>query len=330
MRRILAGLLIMTGLAGCGSGPDVTYQTGRTDADTLLVYAGPGDYREILQHTIDTLLPPGTRIQLADAPADAARKVEAGDADLAFYQEGPEFAATPSLSVVARVNVIPYALYSSKWKNLDETRSWINTGVVDDEVNGVSLPHGSKIVLPGDERLFARGLYLLQAAGLVRLDREFGGSKPVDLAITEANVRDSLRHLSLLGLYSDSRLREIYQQYDALVLTPQQAAALGLDPAKDALAVEPGPGNPWARVLIAPSRLAGDPRVLALTHALESPELATYLTTTHPAANLPAAGSATDRGQDGPLGVAAAPLTLPILAGLRGTPARTAPQGGSS
>jgi ABC-type metal ion transport system substrate-binding protein len=38
-------------------------------------------------------------------------------------------------------------------------------------------------------------------------------------------------------------------------------------------------GNTYARVLVAPSRLAGDPRVSALAHALESPEVAKYLVT---------------------------------------------------
>ncbi|MEV8516013.1 MetQ/NlpA family ABC transporter substrate-binding protein [Dactylosporangium sp. NPDC051484] len=293
MRRILAGLLVLAGLAACGSRTDVTYQsTTRADADTLLVYVGPGDYREILQYAVDHLLPQPAKVQLADAPTNAGQKVEAGDADLVFDQEGPAFeagrAAFPSLNVVAKVNVIPYALYSSKWKDVTETQSWVNAGIVEDEVHGESLPHGSKVVLPGDDEGFARGLYLLQSAKLVRLDRPFGGTAPMDLSITEANVKDSLRHLSLLGLHSDVHLREVYQQYDAIVLNPRQAATLGLNPAKDALAVEPGPGNPWAHVLVAPSRLAGDPRVLALAHALESPELAEFLKTRYPGANLPA------------------------------------------
>jgi D-methionine transport system substrate-binding protein len=52
-------------------------------------------------------------------------------------------------------------------------------------------------------------------------------------------------------------------------------------PAEDALAIEPGPGNPYARVLVAPARLAGDPRISALAHALESPQVAQYLIDTY-------------------------------------------------
>jgi D-methionine transport system substrate-binding protein len=294
--RMIAGLTVglvgLAVLAGCGSDTEVSYEpVARVDKDTLLVYVGPGDFREVLQYAVDNLLPETVKIQLADAPENADQQVEAGDADLAYYQQGPEFEANKtaykSLSVVSKVNVVPYALYSSKWKDLKETRSWVNAGIVEDEINGQSLPHGAKVVLPAKTESFARGLYLLQSAHLVKLDRPFGGTTPVDLTITQANVVDSLRHLSLLGLSSDVHLQEIYRQYDALVLNPQQAASLGLDPGKDALAVEPGPRNPYARVLVAPSRLAGDPRVLKLTHALESPELARFLATKYPGANLP-------------------------------------------
>jgi D-methionine transport system substrate-binding protein len=168
-------------------------------------------------------------------------------------------------------------------------------GIVEDSIKGTSLPHGSKVVLPADTESFARGLYLLQSAHLLKLDRPFGGTRPVDLTITEANVRDSLRHLKLLGLSSDVHLKEIYQTYDALVLDPKQAASLGLDPGKDAIAVEPGPKNPYATVLVAPSRLAGDPRVLELTHALESPELARFLAAKYPGAILPVSEPAAAR-----------------------------------
>jgi len=283
---VLATVLAVTSLSGCGPDPQVTYEpAGQDVADALVVLVGPGPYRQVLEHVVEGL-PATVRVELVDAPQDAAAQVVAGEADLVFAQDEPSFEARreelPGLSVVARAGVVPYALYSSRWTDLQDTTSWVNAGIVEDEVVGQSLPHGSRVVLPGPAADFARGLYLLQDAGLVLLDRPFGGTEPVDLAIDEANVVDSLRHLSLLALFSDDRLDEVYRDFDALVLAPEQAALLGLDPATDALAVEPGPGNPYAQVLVAPSRLAGDPRVLALTHALEDPEVTRYLASAHP------------------------------------------------
>ena len=298
LRRITAGLTValvsVAALTGCSSGPEVSYAAAPAGTDTLRVYVGPGAYRDTVEYAVKNLLPDAATIELVDAPADANARVVAGDADLAFYQDGPTFEtdaeswSSTELSVVSTVDVVPYGLYSSRWTDLTDTTSWVNTGIVADEITGQSLPHGGKVVLPAQTDFdYARGLYLLQSAGLVKLDRPLGGSAPADLTITDANVVDSLRHLSLLAQYSTEHYPEIYQQYDAVVLSPEQATAIGLDPATDALAVEQGPGNPFASVLVAPSRLAGDPRVLELTHALESPELAAYLKQEHPATIVP-------------------------------------------
>ena len=59
-------------------------------------------------------------------------------------------------------------------------------------------------------------------------------------------------------------------------------------PATDALAVEPGPGNPYAHVLVAPSRLAGDPPRARTDCALEDPRFG-YLNRTYRGANIAAA-----------------------------------------
>lgn len=295
-RRLPAAVAVVTatiaGVLGCGS--DTVVQHGRAagDADALVVYVGAGDDREILEYAVEHLIPNSVRLELVDAEPDANAKVAAGEGDLSYFQHQPAFEAEvaqesyDNLSVVSRVNVVPYGLYSSRWTDVEDTESWVNAGLVGDEVQGTSLPHGSRVVLPTTPTGFARGLYLLQSAGLVRLDRDFGGTSAVDLTVTEANVLDSLRHLSLLSLSYDDYLEALYRNYDAVVLTPRHAAALGLEPARDALALEPGPANPYAHVLVAPSRLAGDPRVTELTYALESPELARFLETRFRGANI--------------------------------------------
>lgn len=287
----LLSALVLVAVLGCGSAARVAHDRPDGDRQTLVVYVGAGDDREILTYVGEHLLPPSVRLTLVEAGADANAKVAAGEGDLAYFQHAPAFEAeaatnaTGGLSIVSKVNVVPYGLYSSKWANLAETADWVNNALVGDEVTGTSLPHGARIAVPATPTGFARGLYLLQSAGLVRLDRPFGGTTAVDLTVTEANVLDSLRHLTVVGLGYDEFLDAIYRNYDAVALTPKQAASIGLAPAR-ALATEPGPGNPYAHVLVAPARLAGDPRVLELTHALESPELARFLTERFQGANI--------------------------------------------
>ena len=291
---MLIAVLPVVAAAGCGSETTVDYGSA-ADGDALVVYAGRGTDRDILEYAVKNLLDPQVRVTVKDAGADANAKVSAGDGDLAFFQHSPALEADTAergikdLSVVSRVNVVPYALYSHKWKDLRATSSWVNTGLVADSISGTSLPHGARVALPNTPTGFARGLYLLQSAGLVTLDREFGGTTAQDLTITEANVRDSARHLDVIALSFGEFLKSIYDSYDAVALNPDQARSLGLVPATDALAIEPGPGNPYAHVVVAPSRLAGDPRVLELTRALEDPRLATHLTQTYRGTDIAAA-----------------------------------------
>lgn len=80
MIAVLAASVI--GLAACGSTAEVSYN--RPDEGTLLIYTGAGAFRDVLRYTVDNLLPPTTKVQLVDAPADANERIEAGDADLAF------------------------------------------------------------------------------------------------------------------------------------------------------------------------------------------------------------------------------------------------------
>ncbi|SNS77192.1 MetQ/NlpA family ABC transporter substrate-binding protein [Rhodococcoides kyotonense] len=293
--KVLVALaaLLVPGLVACGS--NVRADEGSSGADVLKVYVGVGDDREVLQFAVDNLLPDTVGVELIDADDESNGKVAAGDGDLSYYQHIPAFEADQeehgydNLSIVSKVNVVPYGLYSSKWKDLADTADWLNVDLIDDQVTGSSLPHGSKVVLPNTPTGFARGLYLLQSSGLTQLDRPFGGTEVQDLTVTEANVVDSLRHLSLLPLEYGEFIDGLYENYDAVVLTPKQAESIGLEPDKDALAVEPGPQNPYAHVLVAPSRLAGDERVLELTHALESPDVAEFLKQNFHGANIPAA-----------------------------------------
>ncbi len=302
-RALLAALIALAlavVAAGCGSETKVDYGSASdyssgSGGDSLVVYAGQGADHDILEYAAKNLLDKQIRITVRNAGADANAKVPAGDGDLAFFQHAPAFESDTTerglkdLSIVGRVNVVPYSLYSHKWTDLRETSSWVNTGLVEDNVTGTSLPHGARVALPNTPTGFARGLYLLQSAGLVTLDRGFGGTTAQDLTITAANVRDSARHLDVIGLSFDEFLKSTYDSYDAVALNPDQAKSLGLVPADDALAIEPGPGNPYAHVLVAPSRLAGDPRILELTRALEDPRLATHLTRTYRGTNIAAA-----------------------------------------
>ncbi|MGU3502088.1 MetQ/NlpA family ABC transporter substrate-binding protein [Mycobacterium sp. C31M] len=272
---------------GCSGDAPVTYQDGQASADVLRIQVGGEGYRDVLQFVADSGLAPGVRFELADAAEDANAQIGDEQADLAFYQTQPAFLGNKeanghdTLSIVSKVDVAPYALYSSRWKDLAPTEDWVNSPLGEDKITGQSLPHGAVVAVPQSKAGFARSLYLLQSVELARLDRAFGGLTVADLSVTEANVLESQRHLTIRALDLSEYAADIYQNFDAVVFDPTTATSIGLVPARDGLAIEPGPGNPYARVLVAPSRLAGDERVSALAHALESNEVADYLARTY-------------------------------------------------
>jgi D-methionine transport system substrate-binding protein len=281
----VVAIVVTAAAGGCAKDVPVTYQGDDAAGGALRIQVGGEGYRDVLQYVADHKLAGDVKLQLTDAAPDANTQVANDSADLAFYQTQPAFLGNQqsnkldTLSVVSKVDVAPYGLYSSKWKDLKPTDDWLNSGLVADRITGKSLPHGATVAVPDSTSGFARSLYLLQSVELTKLDRPWGGVTVADLSVSEANVLDSQRHLALRGLDFTSYAADIYHNYDAVVFDPTTATSIGLVPAKDALAIEPGPGNPYARVLVAPSRLAGDPRISALAHALESKEVAQYLVT---------------------------------------------------
>ncbi|WP_110883717.1 MetQ/NlpA family ABC transporter substrate-binding protein [Mycolicibacterium wolinskyi] len=283
---VIAAVSVVATAAGCSNDVSVTYSEN-IPGEVLRVRVGGEGYRDVLDYVSKAKLTGDVRLELVDASADANDHVADGRADLAFYQTQPAFLGEQetnghgTLSIVSKVDVAPYALYSSRWKDLEPTDDWVNSNLVSDKITGQSLPHGAEVAVPQTKAGFARSLYLLQTAGLVKLDRPFGGLTVADLSVSDANVVESQRHLAIRGIDFAEYAEDIYHNYDAVVLDPTTATSIGLIPAKDALAIEPGPGNPYARVLVAPSRLAGDPRVSALAHALESKEVAHYLAITY-------------------------------------------------
>lgn len=283
LQRVFPLVVAAVMAVGCSSEVPVTYSEDATSGDALRVEVGGEGYRDVMEFVAQENLAPGVTLDLVDAAADGNWQAADNKADLAFYQTQPAFLGNQeandldTLSVVSKVDVAPYALYSSKWKDLAPTEDWVNSGLVDDKITGQSLPHGATVAVPQTQAGFARGLYLLQTVDLVRLDRPFGGVTVADLSVSNANVLESQRHLDIRGLDYSEYAADIYQNYDAVVFDPTTATSIGLVPANDALALEPGPDNPYARVLVAPARLAGDPRLSELAHALESKDVADYL-----------------------------------------------------
>ena len=215
IRRIAAAVLAVTSLAGgltaCGN-------SSSADSGTTVV----GDSNEVWdQVVIPNLKKEGINVELVKfsdyiQPNEALAK---GDIDLNAYQGYilmDDFNKTHdnALAAVGETVLNPISLYSDKAKKVED------------------IPEGSEVTIANDSVNAARGLLLLQSAGLIKLDYKEGAnptpddivSNPKNLKITELEASQTARSLPDVG---------------ASVINVFMALDAGLNPKSDAIYIEP-------------------------------------------------------------------------------------------
>ncbi|MFT4233860.1 MAG: MetQ/NlpA family ABC transporter substrate-binding protein [Microbacterium sp.] len=277
----LTGALVT--LAACSGGASGSDANGKwtSEDQPLRIWSDNRPHSEILQYIIDEgLLSDDVTldITLADYNVNENETVENGDVDATYIDHIPFFETDTAergitdLQVAAKVHIEPQGLYSAKYDSIDD------------------IPDDATIGIPDNVTNFARGLFLLQSAGLIELDRSYDGGELSgdDLLITEDNITSNPKNIQLLKVSDNTQLARQLQDVDAAVL--QGNAALGVDlvPSEDALVLEDSQnGNPYINVLVVPTALADDKRVVALSEALESQQVADWITETYQGSVLP-------------------------------------------
>ena len=188
IRRIAAAVLAVTSLAGgltaCGN-------SSSADSGTTVKVGVVGDSNEVWdQVVIPNLKKEGINVELVKfsdyiQPNEALAK---GDIDLNAYQGYilmDDFNKTHdnALAAVGETVLNPISLYSDKAKKVED------------------IPEGSEVTIANDSVNAARGLLLLQSAGLIKLDYKEGAnptpddivSNPKNLKITELEASQTAR-----------------------------------------------------------------------------------------------------------------------------------------
>lgn len=132
-----------------------------------------------------------------------------------------------------------------------------------------ALTAGDELALPSAPSDTARALILLHNCGLLRL-RDGAG-----LAARPADVVANPRGLRLL-LVEPGQLQGSLERAVASAMTYPVAAAAGLEPARDSIAMEDG-RSPWAHVLATRARDRGAPWVATLVRACHSDEVRDFI-----------------------------------------------------
>ncbi|QCQ90684.1 MetQ/NlpA family ABC transporter substrate-binding protein [Rhodococcus sp. SGAir0479] len=252
-----AAALLSVGLAACSSDGD---------GETLVISASSTPHVEILEHIADSGVLGDVKLDIKPVTGeiDPNELLVAGDVQANYFQHAPYLTdwqkqkGVTDLVSVADVHLEPMGLYSEKITAVDQ------------------LADGSTIALPKDTTNFARGLYLLESAGLLQMDKPFADA---DLSVvTQANIKTNPKNLKFVEIERSQLARNLGDpQITAAVINSNYAIEAGLVPADDALLSEKVENNPFANLLVVRAADENDPGVQALAEALESPETATWI-----------------------------------------------------
>lgn len=249
--------LLTLGLAACSSGGD---------ENTLVVSASSTPHVEILEHIAASGALGDVQLDIKPVTGeiDPNELLVAGDVQANYFQHAPYLAdwqkqkGVDDLVSVAAVHLEPMGLYSEKVAAVDE------------------IADGSTIALPKDTTNFSRGLYLLESAGLIKMDVPFADA---DLSIvTQKNIKENPKNLKFVEVERSQIARNLGDpQITAAVINSNYAIEAGLIPADDALLSETVEGNPFANLLVVRAADENAPAVKALADALVSQETAEWI-----------------------------------------------------
>ena len=285
IRTLLASALaatLITGLAACGSGGADAGSTASAEASKpLRVMADVIPHAELIKEAESLGLLGDVKVDITEisASVDANQLVNEGDLDANFFQHVPYLDdwnvnhPGSDLVAVATVHVEPLGLYSKKVTSLAE------------------VPQDAVIAIPADATNQARALFLLEDAGLLKLNVDRSDPKLDYSQITPANVSDNPKKITFVEIDRPQLAASLDDpKVNLSVVNGNYALEAGLIPSEDALVLETAEGNPYANVLVVKETMKDDPRVLTLAKALESPELAKYILDTYQGSVLPVNG----------------------------------------
>ena len=237
-------------------------------AEKLQVAATPVPHAEILEFVKPKLAEQGITldVKVFTDYVQPNIQVAEGRLDANFFQHQPyldEFNATKGTKLVsvAGVHIEPFGAYSSKVTSLDD------------------LKQGSQVALPNDATNGGRALLLLQTAGVLTLKEEAG------ITATPRDIADNPKKLRVRELEA-ATLPRVLNQVDVALINTNYALEAGLNPQKDALAIE-GADSPYVNILVSREDNQQAEAVQKLVEALQTEEVRTYINEKYSGAVVP-------------------------------------------
>ncbi|HEX5563700.1 MAG TPA: MetQ/NlpA family ABC transporter substrate-binding protein, partial [Sporosarcina sp.] len=264
--------LLMVLLAGCGkdkAADTPAKEQKKEETVTLKVASLIPPMTEILELVKPRLAEEGIDLEVVvlgdnvqPNSALAAKEVDANFFQHVPYMEEFNRNNNANLVPITPIYFANYGVYSKDFATVDE------------------LPEGSVIAMANDVSNIDRSLSLLAQHGVITL-----GEKK-DTYYTQADITDNPKNYKFEEV-DLLMLARMYDDADAVVMTPAYAAPLGLTPKSDALLTE-GVENDFAITLVAREDNKDWEPIQKLADAMTSPEVRKFLEENYDETAIPA------------------------------------------
>ena len=239
-------------------------------AKNILVGVTPGPHEEVMEKVAEVIAQQSEHTIEIIAFSDYVIPNQAlndGDLDANSFQHKPYLDAQAAargydLVVIGMNFLTPMGLYSEKYEDLD------------------ALPESATIAIPNDPTNGARGLLVLQQAGLIELDDSLG----IDISIID--ITENPKNFRFIELDA-AQLPRALGDVDLASINTNYAIGAGLNPVADSLAIEDPTGSPYANLVAVRRGDEDTDWAKALINAYHSDEVRQFIIDTYEGSVLP-------------------------------------------
>ncbi|EAH9379750.1 MetQ/NlpA family ABC transporter substrate-binding protein [Campylobacter upsaliensis] len=236
-------------------------------AEKIVVAATPVPHAEILNQAKEDLEKEGYTLEVKEFTDYVLPNLatDNGEVDANFFQHTPyleEFNKSKGTKLVkvANIHIEPMAVYSKKYKNFNE------------------LKDGAKIAVPNDPTNESRALDIIAKTGLVSFNDK-ALKTPIDITQNPKNIK----FIELKAAQLPRALSDV----DIAVINSNYALLANLNPVKDSIFIE-DKDSPYANILVVKEGKEQDPKIKALTKALQSEKIKKFIEEKYNGAVIPA------------------------------------------
>lgn len=262
--------LLLLGSALCSAGAARAQDETGSPARPVRVGVTAGPHARVMERVREILARAGgpalTAVEFSDYNRPNAA-LAAGELDANSYQHQPFLDQQVrdrgfAIVSVARTLVFPMGVYSRRHRSLAD------------------VPDGGSVAIPDDPANGGRALALLAASGALRLRDGAGFRAAV------ADIAENPRRLRVAGMDA-ARLPLALGEVDAAAINSNYAIAAGLNPVRDAIALERGE-SPFANVIAVRRGEEGAPWLRRLVAAYHTEEVRAFVRDAFGGAAVPA------------------------------------------